>query len=72
MSKKISFVRSIWFVVIALGSRVNNHKRRAGLLEFDLNRQQIAKLRGPAGLGIGGYTPAEIAVSITAAKNQKV
>ena len=63
------------FYVGALGSKINNDKRRERLLEFDLKADQIAKLRGPAGLAIGSHTPAEIAVSIAAelvaAKNQQ-
>lgn len=54
------------FYVGALGSKLNNDKRRARLLDFDLNAEQIARLSGPAGLGIGSRTPAEIAVSIAA------
>lgn len=54
------------FYIGALGSKANNDKRRDRLLEFDLNEQQIACLRGPAGLDIGSHTPAEIAVSIAA------
>ena len=54
------------FYIGALGSKLNNDKRRERLLEFDLNAEQIARLSGPAGLGIGSRTPAEIAVSIAA------
>ncbi len=54
------------FYVGALGSQLNNDRRRERLLEFDLNAQQIARLRGPAGLNIGSRTPAEIAVSMAA------
>ena len=64
------------FYIGALGSKINNDKRRARLLEFDLDENQIAQLHGPAGLDIGSHTPAEIAVSIAAevvaAKNQKL
>ena len=64
------------FYIGALGSKVNNDKRRLRLLEFDLNAQQISRLSGPAGLDIGSHTPAEIAVSIAAeliaVKNQKI
>lgn len=66
-------LKSQAFYVGALGSRNNNLKRRARLLEFDLNAQQIDQLHGPIGLYIGSKTPAEIAVSIlaemTAVKN---
>lgn len=54
------------FYVGALGSRLNNDKRRQRLLAFDLDEAQIARLHGPAGLAIGSHTPAEIAVSIAA------
>lgn len=54
------------FYIGALGSRLNNDKRRDRLLEFDLNAEQVACLRGPAGVEIGSHTPAEIAVSIAA------
>lgn len=54
------------FYVAALGSRLNNDRRRERLLEFDLNKTQIARLFGPAGLSIGSHTPAEIAVAIAA------
>ena len=54
------------FYVAALGSRLNNDRRRERLLEFDLNETQIARLFGPAGLSIGSHTPAEIAVAIAA------
>jgi xanthine dehydrogenase accessory factor len=54
------------FYVAALGSKLNNDRRRELLLEFDLTAQQIERLHGPAGLFIGSKTPAEIAVSIAA------
>lgn len=54
------------FYVAALGSKLNNDRRRERLLEFDLTAQQIERLYGPAGLFIGSKTPAEIAVSIAA------
>jgi len=54
------------FYVAALGSRLNNERRRERLHEFDLSSAQIAALHGPAGLSIGSKTPAEIAVSIAA------
>lgn len=54
------------FYVAALGSKLNNDRRRERLLEFDLTAQQIKRLYGPAGLFIGSKTPAEIAVSIAA------
>ena len=66
-------LKSPAFYVGALGSRANNAKRRKRLEEFDLTREQIARLHGPIGLYIGSRTPPEIAVSIlaevTAVKN---
>jgi xanthine dehydrogenase accessory factor len=61
------------FYIGAIGSRVNNARRRERLREFDLTEAQIAKLHGPIGIYIGSKTPYEIAVSIlaelTAVKN---
>jgi xanthine dehydrogenase accessory factor len=61
------------FYVGAIGSRVNNARRRERLRELDLSEAQIAKLHGPIGIYIGSKTPYEIAVSIlaelTAVKN---
>lgn len=54
------------FYVAALGSRLNNDRRRERLALFDLTPHQISQLKGPAGLDIGSRTPAEIAVSIAA------
>ena len=66
-------LRSPAFYVGALGSRVNNAKRRERLREFDLDPEQIARLHGPIGIYIGSRTPPEIAISIlaeiTAVKN---
>lgn len=61
------------FYVGAIGSRVNNARRRERLRELDLTDEQIARLHGPIGIYIGSKTPYEIAVSIlaelTAVKN---
>jgi xanthine dehydrogenase accessory factor len=66
-------LKSPAFYIGALGSRANNAKRRKRLEEFDLTREQIARLHGPIGLYIGSRTPPEIAISIlaeiTAVKN---
>ncbi len=59
-------LRSPAFYVAALGSRRSNALRRERLREFDLGPDQLAALRGPAGLHIGSRTPGEIAVSIAA------
>lgn len=55
------------FYVGAIGSRVNNQRRRERLREyFGLGEAELDRLRGPAGLYIGSKTPAEIALSILA------
>jgi len=59
-------LKSPAFYVGALGSKANNDKRRKRLADFDLSAGEIARLRGPVGLKIGGRTPPEIAVSILA------
>ena len=59
-------LKSDAFYVGAIGSRVNNNKRRERLLEFDLTPAQLARLHGPIGLYIGSKTPSEIAISILA------
>lgn len=67
-------LKSPAFYVGALGSRINNERRRARLLQyFDLSQAEVERLHGPVGLPIGSRTPPEIAVSIlaemTAVKN---
>ncbi|MES2741903.1 MAG: XdhC family protein [Pseudomonadota bacterium] len=66
-------LKSDAFYVGAIGSRLNNSKRRARLAQFDVSEAQLTRLHGPIGLYIGSKTPAEIAVSIlaelTAVKN---
>lgn len=66
-------LKSDAFYVGAIGSRVNNAKRRERLVQFDVSEAQLDKLHGPIGLYIGSKTPAEIAISIlaemTAVKN---
>jgi xanthine dehydrogenase accessory factor len=59
-------LKSPAFYVGALGSQANNAKRRERLALFDLTREEINRLHGPVGLGIGSRTPPEIAVSILA------
>jgi xanthine dehydrogenase accessory factor len=59
-------LKSDAFYVGAIGSRVNNSKRRERLLQFDLTPAQLARLHGPIGLYIGSKTPSEIAISILA------
>ena len=66
-------LKSEAFYVGAIGSRLNNERRRERLKLFDLDDAQLARLRGPIGIYIGSKTPSEIAISImaemTAVKN---
>jgi xanthine dehydrogenase accessory factor len=66
-------LKSDAFYVGAIGSRLNNAKRRERLKLFDLSDEQLERLHGPVGIYIGSKTPAEIAISIlaemTAVKN---
>ena len=66
-------LKSDAFYVGAIGSRMNNAKRRERLKLFDLDETHLARLHGPIGLYIGSKTPSEIAISIlaemTAVKN---
>jgi len=59
-------LKSPAFYVGAIGSRKNNDARRTRLAEFDLSREEIARLHGPVGLKLGCKTPPEIAVAILA------
>jgi xanthine dehydrogenase accessory factor len=59
-------LKSDAFYVGAIGSRANQEKRRARLLEFDVSPRQLERLHGPIGLKNGARTPPEIAVSILA------
>lgn len=60
-------LRSEAFYVGAIGSRLNQSKRRARLQEhFGLTDQELDRLHGPVGLKNGARTPPEIAVSILA------
>lgn len=60
-------LKSPAFYVGAVGSHLNNAKRRERLAQyFDLSEAELARLHGPVGLPIGSRTPPEIAVSILA------
>ena len=59
-------LKSQAFYVGAIGSRVNQQKRRERLLDFDVTPEQLDRLHGPIGIKNGARTPPEIAVSILA------
>jgi xanthine dehydrogenase accessory factor len=59
-------LKSRAFYVGAIGSRLNNDRRRERLKLFDLDEAQLARLYAPIGLYIGSKTPGEIAISIMA------
>ncbi len=50
----------------AVGSRKTNADRRERLQQAGVSDEQIARVRGPIGLNIGGSTPEEMAISILA------
>lgn len=54
------------FYVGALGSPTTQEKRRTRLKAAGLSDAQLARLRGPIGLDLGGRTPEEIALAILA------
>jgi xanthine dehydrogenase accessory factor len=54
------------YYVGALGSRKNQERRRARLLDEGVEEEALERIAGPCGLDLGAATPAEIAVSILA------
>lgn len=50
----------------ALGSRMNQTRRRERLAAYGLTEDEIARVRGPVGLDIGPANPAETALAICA------
>jgi xanthine dehydrogenase accessory factor len=54
------------FYVGALGSRRNQERRRALLLERGVGEDDLDRIAGPAGLDVGADTPAETALSMLA------
>jgi xanthine dehydrogenase accessory factor len=60
-------LRSPCFYVGAIGSRINQARRKARLVEhFGLTEPELARLHGPVGIKNGARTPPEIAVAILA------
>lgn len=62
----LTALQSKAFYVGALGSRINNEKRKSRLLTLGLSEQDVGRLHGPIGLPIRSRTPAEIALSLMA------
>ena len=59
-------LRTDAFYIGALGSRKNQEKRRARLLEAGVAEEQLARISGPCGLDIGADSQPETAMSILA------
>jgi xanthine dehydrogenase accessory factor len=57
--------RGCWYVG-AIGSRRTQAERRARLLAQGVPADDLARLRGPIGLDLGGKAPAEVALAIMA------
>lgn len=59
-------LRSPAFYIGVLGSRATHAKRVERLREADITNQEVARLRAPIGLDLGGGSPEEIALAIMA------
>lgn len=59
-------LRSAARYVGVIGSRKNQEKRRTALVAEGFTAEEIARLRGPIGLPLGGKQPNEVALSILA------
>lgn len=62
----LTALRSPAFYVGALGSRATNAKRVERLRKAGLSSGELARLKAPIGLDLGGRTPEEIALAILA------
>lgn len=62
----LTALRSPAFYVGALGSRATNTKRVERLRKAGLSSGELARLKAPIGLDLGGRTPEEIALAILA------
>jgi xanthine dehydrogenase accessory factor len=54
------------FYVGALGSKATQARRRKRLLEVGVTEEQLARLKAPIGLDLGGRSPEEIALAVLA------
>lgn len=59
-------LRTEAFYIGALGSRRNQERRRARLLEEGIDEEALERISGPSGLDIGAETQEETAISILA------
>jgi xanthine dehydrogenase accessory factor len=62
----VGALRTEAFYIGALGSRRNQERRRARLLEMGADEDELERVSGPSGLDIGAATPEETALSILA------
>ena len=60
----IAALESEAFYIGALGSRRNQERRRARMLESGVQEQQLERILGPCGLDVGAETIQETAISI--------